>query len=319
MKRLGFPNQAWALAAALSILMIVANAAAQPAFIDLRYIDSNLALFAPLALAAVASTPAILTGGIDVSIGPLLGLVNILIVSSVLPPELRGPVAAPLICLGIGAGVGLVNGLIVAVARIDPVVATVGTYLIIAGLDVKLLPIPVGPGPDWLAGLRDGIGPIPGAVLLMAVPVVVWAVLRALPYHEVLLAVGGDEAASFSAGVNTAMIKVIAYMIGGVFAAIAGIALSSGISASDALLGPGYTVIAIAAVALGGTSLAGGKGGLPEAFLGAMVIFLIQNLLTAIGLTSFLLPLVYGTVLILSLIFGSRLTQRTFPRKGRTW
>ena len=264
----------------------------------------------------MASTPSILAGGIDVSIGPLLGLVNILVVSPVLPLTLQGPLMTPVVCLAVGAGVGIVNGLIVAVVRIQPVVATIGTYLILAGLDVKLLPIPAGPAPDWAVQLEAGIGPIPGSLLLMAAPVVVWAALRAIPYHKALLAVGGDEPAAFSTGMNTAAVKVIAYGLGGLFAAVAGIALSSGLSAADATLGPQYTVVAIAAVALGGTSLAGGKGGLTEAFLGALVIFLIQSLLAALGLTSLWLPLIYGSILVVSLVIGSRLTAGAEMRRG---
>lgn len=301
-------STSWALAAGLTVVLIAVNILVQPLFAAPQYVNGNLALFAPLALAAVASTPSILAGGIDVSIGPLLGLVNILVVSPVLPPALQGPFMTTVVCLAVGAGVGIVNGLIVAVVRIQPVVATIGTYLILAGLDVKLLPIPAGPAPDWAVRLEAGIGPIPGSLLLMAAPVVVWAALRAIPYHKALLAVGGDEATAFSAGMNTALVKVIAYGLGGLFAAVAGIALSSGLSAADAALGPQYTVVAIAAVALGGTSLAGGKGGLIEAFLGALVIFLIQSLLAALGLTSLWLPLIYGSILVVSLIIGSRLT-----------
>lgn len=308
-------SRPWSLAAGLTVILIVVNTIVQPLFAAPQYINGDLALFAPLALAAVASTPSILAGGIDVSIGPLLGLVNILVVSPVLPPTLQGPLMTPVACLAVGAGVGIVNGLIVAVVRIQPVVATIGTYLILAGLDVKLLPIPAGPAPDWAVRLEAGVGPIPGSLLLMAAPVVVWVGLRAIPYHKALLAVGGDEATAFSTGMNTALVKVIAYGLGGLFAAVAGIALSAGLSAADAGLGPQYTVVAIAAVALGGTSLAGGKGGLTEAFLGALVIFLIQSLLAALGLTSLWLPLIYGSILVASLIIGSRLTTGAGMRR----
>ena len=309
-------SRSWALAAGLTAFLIVVNTLVQPLFAAPEYINGNLDLFAPLALAAVASTPPILAGGIDVSIGPLLGLMNILVVSPVLPPAVQGPLIAPLVCLAVGAGVEIVNGLIVAMVRIQPVAATIGTYLILAGLDLKLLPIPAGPAPDWAVRLEAGIGPIPGSLLLMAAPVLVWAALRAIPYQKALLAVGGDEAAVFSTGMNTAVVKVIAYGLGGLFAAVAGIALSSGLSAADAALGPQYTVVAIAAVALGGPSLAGGKGGLTEAFLGALVIFLIQSLLAALGLTSLWLPLIYGSILVVSLIIGSRLTTGVGIRRG---
>jgi ribose transport system permease protein len=87
----------WALAAGLAVFLTVVNILVQPLFAAPQYLNGNLALFAPLASAAAASTPSILTGGIDVSIGPLLGLVNILVVSPVLPPVLQGPLITPLV------------------------------------------------------------------------------------------------------------------------------------------------------------------------------------------------------------------------------
>ena len=91
-------SKPWALAAGLTILLIAVNILVQPQFAAPQYIGGNLDLFAPLALAAVASTPSILAGGIHVSIGPLLGLVNILVVSPVLPPALQGRLITPVVC-----------------------------------------------------------------------------------------------------------------------------------------------------------------------------------------------------------------------------
>jgi ribose transport system permease protein len=301
----------------MAVVLVVANVIVQPAFAQPRYIGPNLTLVAPLALAAVASTPAILTGGIDVSIGPLMGLVNVLAVITWLPPEVDSPPVLLAALLAVGTGVGLVNGILVAVLRLQPVVATIGTYLILAGLNVRLLPVPQGPAPDWISDFAGPIGPVPGAIILMAIPVVIWLALRRLPWYQTLMAVGGDEVAAWSAGVATVRVKLAAYALGGVFAAVAGIALTALLDSADAGIGPTYTLIAIAAVALGGTSLAGGRGGLIGAFLGGAVIFLIQNLLTAMGLSSLWLPLVYGTILLVGLILGTRLTRAGGPRGQR--
>jgi ribose transport system permease protein len=145
----------------------------------------------------------------------------------------------------------------------------------------------------------------------MAVPVVAWLLIRRTPYYKALYAVGGDEVASYSAGINTIRVKLLAYTLGGAFAGIGGIALTALLSSADAGIGPTYTVVAIAAVALGGTSLAGGRGGLIGAFIGAADIFLIQNLLTAKGLSSLWLPLLYGSILIVSLVIGVLVVRRS--------
>jgi ribose transport system permease protein len=307
-------QQPWLFAAGLTAALMIANAAAQPAFLSPTYLGPTIVLLSPLALAATASTPSILAGGIDVSVGPLLGLVNILAVIVVLPPGLDNPLVAVLLCLAVGTAIGMVNGFLVAVIRLQPVVATIGTYLILAGLDVELLPTPRGPAPDWAITIGNGIGPVSGGIVLMLLPLAAWLVIRRIPYHPALLAVGDDEPAAFASGLDTVRIKLVAYAIGGAFAAIAGVAVTVAFASADAAIGPTYTVVAIAAVALGGTSLAGGRGGLLEAYLGAAAIFLIENLVTALGLSTLWLPLVYGAILIASLVLGSVLSKRAVQR-----
>ena len=118
---------------------------------------------------------------------------------------------------------------------------------------------------------------MPGALILMLVPVVVWILLDA---HALLP--GADvrrrrRRASFSAGVNVTVVRIGAYVRRGMFAAVAGMALTALIGSGDPTLGPQYTLAAIAAVALGGTSLAGGRGGIIGSILGAFAIFLIRT------------------------------------------
>src|SRR4029078_7918068 len=84
---------------------------------------------------------------------------------------------------------------------------------------------PIGEAPDWLVDFRDSFGPVPGALILMLVPVVVWVLLRRTPYDRSLMCVGGDDRASFSAGVNVTVVRIGAYVLSGMFAAVAGMAL----------------------------------------------------------------------------------------------
>jgi ribose transport system permease protein len=159
------------------------------------------------------------------------------------------------------------------------------------------------------------VGPIPGGLLTIGVPVVLLFALGKTAYVRNLLAVGANDAAAYSAGVNVMVVRLAAYALGGVIAAVGGIALTGLIQSADATLGTQYTLVAIAAVALGGTSLAGGRGGVVGSMFGAATIYLIENLLTSLNIQSLWLPVVYGALLIASVILGSRLARA--PRSER--
>lgn len=297
----------------LMCLLLAVNFAIRPAFLDPPYLAPTLAGFAPLALAACASTPSIMTGGIDISIGPLLGLVNVLIIVELAPSGLAAPWLLIPIILAVGAAIGLVNGCLVAVVRLPPVVATLGTYLVLTGLSLDLLPTPRGPAPGWIDRLGGNVGPVPGAVIVVGLAMLLWVLICRLPYHRALLAVGGNEPVAFSAGVNTAVVKVLAYALGGLLAGLAGLALTALIGSADATIGATYTLQAIAAVALGGTAMSGGRGGMSASLVGAAVIFLIYNALTLVGAPVAWLQLAYGAVLLASLMGGSALTALRRP------
>jgi ribose transport system permease protein len=139
------------------------------------------------------------------------------------------------------------------------------------------------------------------------VPLLIWMVLRRTAYLKTLYAVGGDDVTAFSAGVNVAAVRVLAYTLGGVFAAIGGIALTALIQSADSSNSTQYTLVAIAAVALGGTSLGGGRGGLACSILGAACIYLIQNLLDSLHVSTLWLQVVYGGLLLFAVVLGARL------------
>lgn len=305
----------WAFAAVATLVLLIANIVALPNFGNPKYYAGTLASLAPFAIVAMASTPAILSGGggIDVSIGPLMGLVNILFVTELLPHGLGDVEIALPIMLLVGALVGLINGLAVTKLRQQPVIATVCMYFILGGLNLKLAGTPVGAHANWTDDLGNKIGPIPGALLTIGAPLAIWFGLRRTAFIRNLYSVGGDDAAAYAAGIRVAMVRTLAYVIGGVFAAIAGIALTAINRSADASIPPQYTLIAIAAVALGGTSLMGGRGGLAGALFGAAIIYLIQTLLASLHVTSDWLPVVYGLLLLIGIV-TTALVSTGLPR-----
>jgi ribose transport system permease protein len=306
---------AWRMGFALAfgIALFIANVLVLPAFISGGQLSVTVGTLAPFALAAMASTPAFLSGGggIDLSITPLMALCNIVLITGFLGTTLGTPIIAIPLLLLIGAIVGAANGLLVAWLRFPPVIATLAMFFMLSGLDLGLVPNPVSSPPSWVDSLAGSVGPIPGALLTIGVPLAAWVALRRTPLVDSILSVGDNAAASFSAGVNVNAVRVLAYAIGGVLAAIAGIALAGLVQSADAQTYTGYTIAALAAVALGGTNLGGGNGGLLPSIVGATCIYLLNNLLAALHVSSNYVQVAYGGVLLVAVVLGAVVINRS--------
>lgn len=264
-------------------------------------------LAAPRMAAAMASTPAILSGhgGIDVSISPQMGFINtILIKVFVLDLGLASPLILVVAALLIGAAIGAVNGFLTTIVRIQPIVATLGTYLILTGLMRTILPAPVGPAPDWLKALAGPLSFLP----LSAVALSWWMITRT-PWYKQLMAVGSDNRTSYTTGVPVTAVQLLAYVLSGVYTGAAALMLTTLIGSADPNVGPTYTLIAISTVALGGVSLTGRRGGLLGAAIGALDIFLLQNTLTFFNVSTFVLQIAYSSILIAAVVLTTLQTR----------
>ena len=301
------------LAALLLVLLAAASLVFTPGQFGIGAIFVTLGTAAPTLLAAVAVTPSILSGrgGIDLSVGPLMGVLNVLLVQYLIGQAGQGsPFVVVPVALVLGALGGLLNGTLVGVVRLQPVVATLGTYLMFSGLAIWLLPSPNGTVPSWLMGLSSQ-----GVLVPLAAVAAGWALLKRTPYYEHLMAIGGDERAAFTSGVPVVAVRILAYTLGGVLAGVAALALSAVLGSADPTVGPGFTLSAITAAALGGTSLAGGRGGLTGAIVGALDIFLLQNLLTHFNISTFALQIFYGVILVLAVTSNAASGRLPWQRK----
>jgi ribose transport system permease protein len=298
----------------LLVILLAVNLFLNPARFRPEAWGALIGLAAPLIGAAAASAPVILAGrgGIDISVGPLMGFVNAIVIQTLF---LKLGIASPFVivpaALIVGALVGAANGFMATVVRIQPIVATLGTYLILTGITLVILPAPIGPAPDWLKALAGSYSIVP----LAAVFVVWWLVCRT-PFHDQLMAVGSDDRAAYTAGVPVTRVRFIAYVITGLFAAAAGLMLTALIGSADPNIGATYTLIAIAAVALGGVSLAGGRGSLAGAAIGAIDIFLLQSVLTAFNVSTYVLQVAYGVILVAAVILTA-IQERLAARRTR--
>jgi ribose transport system permease protein len=307
----------YAFALVLFCLLLIANVIAQPAFASPSNWPETLAIFAPFALAALASTPAIMSGGggIDISIGPLMTVIDMIIVADLLPHGLGSAWVVVPFCLVAGAAVGALNGVLVTVLRFQPVVATLCMNFILSGLATQIEGSSTPQGSTWWTNdLASSFGPVPGGLLSIAVVLAIWYLLSRTAYLRNLYATGGDDATAFSAGVDVTRIRMGAYLIGGLFAGIGGLALMAVLKEGEAGDATMYTLVALAAVALGGTAFNGKRGSLIGTLFGAGCMYLITNILSAARVPDTWTDAIYGGLLLIAVIFGAGLANATQAR-----
>lgn len=306
----------FAFALLLAVVLLVLNLLVSPSFLSVERLPGTLATLAPFVLVGFASTPAILSGGIDISVGPLATFINCLFVAVLMPIGLGDwPLAIPILLL-VAAAVGAMNGVLVAVVRLHPVVATTGMLFVLVGLSLTFAPNPIAAPANWSEPLAGAVGVLPGAVVTMGVAALAWGLLKRTAFVPNLLATGESDVSAFGSGVNVTAIRVLAYTLGGVFAGIAGIALSALLQSSQSSLASTYALLGLAAAVLGGTSLGGGRGGLLGTFFGAVSIYLLQQLLTASGVAPSLIQFAYGLVLVVGVVLGATLLTPRLVRRS---
>jgi len=290
-------------ALALFVLLLAVNVALNPVRFHPASWGTELGLAAPLLAASIASMPALLggRGGIDVSVGPAMGFVNAILVQGlILGLGITTSFVLVPVALLTGAAIGALNGTLATLLRIQPIVATLGTYLLLTGLTLTILPAPAGSVPPWVQSLAGTWSILPLAFLAAC-----WLALKRLPFHDHLMATGSDDRACYTAGVNVTLVRFLSYVLTGAIAGVAGLLLTALIGSADPTVGPTYTLIAISAVALGGVSLAGGRGGFLAAALGGADIFLLQSALTFFNVSTFILQIAYGGILVLAVTLNA--------------
>jgi ribose transport system permease protein len=231
----------------------------------------------PLVLAGVAQTLVVLTRGIDLSVGGIVDLTNALAAVN-LGDTVGSMVLWSVLILLVGALCGLVNGLLVAIGRLQPILVTLATLSIFQGLAIRVLPQPGGQvAPEYTNVLANPMQPVSLVYLLLLV--LFWAAFRRTRLGVGIYAIGNDEPAAQSNGIDVRRTKILAYMLGGTFSAAAGLFLAATSTAGDATTGNSYTLTSIVAVVLGGVSLFGGRGSASGTVMGALVTTMIVNIL----------------------------------------
>lgn len=252
---------------------------------------------------AVGMTFVIIGGGIDLSVGSVVGLVGV-ITTGMIKSGLGIP-AAILIGLLCGGLVGLINGLITARFRIPPFITTLAMMTIARGFALVYTDgRPIWDLPkefDFIGGGYFGLIPVP-VVIMALVLIGAYVVLSQTKFGRYVYALGGNEEAARLSGINTKKIKVIIYTITGALTALSGIILASRLSSGQPTAGTGYELDAIAAVVLGGTSLTGGKGTIFGTLIGALIIGVLDNGLNLLNVSSYYQLVVKGVVIVVAVL-----------------
>ena len=262
----------------------------------------------PLALAAVGQAIVVIAGGIDLSVGSIMALTNVVAAVLMKDQSAEFGVAVVIGVLLLGLVVGAVNGILVAVTRVPDIVVTLAMSFVWAGCALLVLPSPGGGAVKWLTDLVLGsIGNewIPkAAVLLVVVVAVIWIPIRRTKVGLSLYAVGSNQLAAFRSGVSVGRTRVIAYALMGLFAALGGLSLtaSTGIGTP---IGAAYTLQSVAAIVLGGVSLAGGRGGVFGALVAVVVLQLVRTDMTFLNLNSNFTTVAQGLILIGVVMVGT--------------
>ncbi|HEY6177969.1 MAG TPA: ABC transporter permease [Kofleriaceae bacterium] len=297
------------LAAALFVAMFAVFVTEHPAGFSADILNTAANKGVLLALIAIAQTIPVLTAGLDLSVGSVFVMTNCVASTVMTGTPLHAGLGVAIV-LAVGVACGALNGVVVVFGRLQPIIATLATGAIYHGIALWLRPAPGGEVNEDFAdamtgSIRDAV-PV-SIVVLVAAIVVIWIPYRRSVMGRAAYAVGSSQQAAYMSGVPVARAKFVAYVLAGLFSAMAGVLLT-GLTYSgeaNALLAGSYTLNSIAAVVVGGTSLYGGSGSAIGSIFGAFVLRTIGDLLFVFDMDPLSQPLFLGIVLLISVSLGS--------------
>ncbi len=298
------------------IIMLIIGAFASSNFLSMANLIQLLRASTIIGIIGLGMTLVIISGNIDLSVGSILGFTA---ATAVIVYNATGSIIVVLLySLAFGALLGLINGFFVGKTHIAGFIVTLATMVSFRSLTVRL-----GEGGPLLmdndlyySGLREiGYGKFLGIPFIgwifIATAVLVWVVMTKTKFGRYVYAVGSNEKAAKLSGINVDLIKVLVYTIAGLLSGLAAFLYISRYGSVDtSTAGSGFELDAIAAVAIGGASMAGGRGFIQGTFFGAIILYSIDAILNAFGVSAFLIDFIKGI-----LILGAVLVQRSLNRQ----
>lgn len=290
------------------LILVVVLAITSPSFLTLQNILNVLRQSSIIGIIAIGMTFVIIKGGIDLSVGSILGFSAVVATSFAHPGEY--PLIVPILMgLLVGLGCGLVNGLIIAKWNVAPFIVTLGMLTAARGMTL------VYTDGKPIINLSDAYNFIGSGYFLglpIAVIVFIFVILIGIfllnftKFGRHVFAVGGNEQAARLSGVGIFQVKIAVYAIAGLASGMAGILLSSRVMTGSPILGQGYELDAIAAVVIGGTSLAGGRGSIIGTVIGVLIISIMNNGLDLLNVSSYYQQIIKGAIIVLAVLLDRK-------------
>ncbi|MBB5750988.1 ABC transporter permease subunit [Prosthecomicrobium pneumaticum] len=278
----------------------------------------------PYAFAVAAQTVVVLAGGIDLSVAAMMALTSVTAAALMAGASEEFALAVVPFVLALGFALGAMNGALIVVSRVPDIVVTLATLFMLQGAALLVLDAPGGGAAEWLKALIVGTVPIPGLpgavtdwipkalVVLVICLAVVWIPLRRSRLGLSLYAIGSSDLAAFRSGVPVARTKILAYALGGLFAAMGGLTLTMSTGIGAPIPGP-YLLASVAAVVLGGVALGGGRGGLLGPIIAVFVLRLVRTDLTLLAVDPNVTTIIEGVIMVVVVMLGALVAMR-----GRT-
>ena len=305
-------------ASALLCVMFEIYALHEPSALSLFGIGNLLNNTVVLALAAMGLTLVVLCGELDLSGPGVIAIANVVVATTSTGTLGTGGSLAAV--LAIGAAVGCVNGFLVAYLKLQSLAVSLGTLIGCQGIALLVLPAPGGEVSDAIVNTLSGdFFGIPAPAIVLALVGGLWVLLKHSRMGIWLYAVGTDEQASHLSGLNVQATKLFAFAVSGMCYAMAGYVYCAEIGSGDPRISDSFLLFMYAAVAIGGTSLNGGRGGVIGTLVGAGVLTILQKMLFALGVADFYTNIFNGIIMILAIFFGqlsALLAGAQRPRKA---
>ncbi|SIR43223.1 MULTISPECIES: ABC transporter permease [Acidiphilium] len=259
----------------------------------------------PLALAAIGQTVVLLGGGLDLSIGAQITLVNCF-AATTMHNGVVSITTIVLLSMTIGLVMGLLNGIVVAYGRVEPLIGTFCTSFVFGGAALIILPRPGGSIPaSFATALTGNMGILPfSLILLVSAILLVWVPIFKSRLGGFIVAVGDNSESGRLSGLPVRRVELVSYMLSGLFASIAALFLAAETTSGDPTIGSIYTLNSLAAAVLGGVALTGGRGTVIGPVLGSFLLSIILNALGAFNVSSFWQSFIEGLILMVVLGLG---------------
>ncbi|MDA4844974.1 ABC transporter permease [Hoeflea poritis] len=305
---------------AILALLLVITKIIQPEY-GASGIDSLARAALPFAFAAAAQTVVVIAGGIDLSIASMMAVTSVTAAVMMDGASEEYAIFVVIFVLCLGALMGTINGLLIVLTRVPDIVVTLAMLFVWEGVALMILKAPGGAAAEWLKGLLVGSLSIPGipdavtvwfpkSLILLAVCLMaVWIPFRRSRFGLSVYAIGSNSLAAFRTGVSVNRVKVGAYAMAGLFAAMGGLVLTMSTGIGAPIPGP-YLLASVAAVVLGGVVLGGGRGGLLGPIVAVFILRLVRTDLTFLAVDPNITTIVEGTIMVVVVMIGGLLAVR---------